>query len=801
MRTVLRPAGRALLAGLLVAAVALPAAGHLVVFKDGFVLEGQVKREATAFVENGEMVLMPKGHFMLDDGPRRIVFSPVQATLVESKPPPPEEQFGGRRTVWVNPKKPPPLLEMVHSTPWNKQMERTVKFRTPYGVLTCPTQRVGLLTPSYVRLDIPGGPGSYQWASFYLTRELGPKVVRSLLANHPDLQESSRKLTSAARAQRRFRLCDFLAQAGWYDEAEQELARLLKDLPDQKERVDGARQTLARLRARVRFEEIKHLHHAGRYEAARRLMADYPEADATEPMLATLQELRSEYEQSDRRLRETARLLEAVRRQASGPLAEAAGVVASELDADGAGRLDAFLSQARQAERLRDTGKGPVLVPEQLLALAVTGWLHGAGAAEPRPESALRLWQARQAVQGYLRADDPADRKRALDVLNGLSRPEALLDEVAQMVPLLPPLEPLDAKPGVPVMREVTVNGHKTHYHLLLPPEYRPTRLWPLLIVLNHGGEPAQAMLAHWAEAAAAEGYVLAAPEWEQGISGQYDYTAREHAAVLDTLHDLRRRVQVDSDRVFLFGLDEGAEMAFDVGVAHPDLFAGVIAMSGGPAKYSRVCWRNAQYLPFYVVTGSMSGDFLRDVSHELDNWITRGFPSLWIHYKGRGLDWFGGELPMILDWMRPKRRAFPAQQLGSDGGGGAFGNEFCTMRHTDKHFYWLSADAINPRRINDPRDYKEGRSPATLTGRIDPSENLITLTITGVDRATVWLGRTAAGRTQVDFSRPLTVRANLQTMWANRKVSPSLAVLLEDLYERGDRQQLFVAKIPLRLR
>jgi len=34
----------------------------------------------------------------------------------------------------------------------------------------------------------------------------------------------------------------------------------------------------------------------------------------------------------------------------------------------------------------------------------------------------------------------------------------------------------------------------------------------------------------------------------------------------------------------------------------------------------------------------------------------------------------------------------------------------------------------------------------------------------------------------------------------AKRRIQPSLAVLLEDIYQRGDRQQLYLAKIDLDL-
>src|SRR5262249_13736018 len=145
----------------------------------------------------------------------------------------------------------------------------------------------------------------------------------------------------------------------------------------------------------------------------------------------------------------------------------------------------------------------------------------------------------------------------------------------------------------------------------------------------------------------------------------------------------------------------EGGTMAYDVGLSHPDLFAGVIPMGGSPDFFPRAYWRNGQYLPFYAVNGSKSGatGLVRGL---FDNWVLRSYPMLWVDYKGRGMEWFSAEVPNILDWMRPKRRAFPLHQLGTDGNGTQFGNEFCTLRRTDNRFYWLSTDAVHERNLND---------------------------------------------------------------------------------------------------
>src|SRR5262249_52477988 len=156
------------------------------------------------------------------------------------------------------------------------------------------------------------------------------------------------------------------------------------------------------------------------------------------------------------------------------------------------------------------------------------------------------------------------------------------------------------------------------------------------LIVLHEAGEKATAMLNRWAEAAAANGFLLAAPEWEVLPNGTYNFTEEEHAVVLTMLRDLRRRFQVDSDRVFLTGLGQGGNMAYDIGMSPPDLFAGVLPMSAGPKYFSAAYWRNAQYLPYYVVSGDRAGEINKKIREQFTDWVQRGFPSLWVQYKGR---------------------------------------------------------------------------------------------------------------------------------------------------------------------
>src|SRR5262249_9094835 len=160
-----------------------------------------------------------------------------------------------------------------------------------------------------------------------------------------------------------------------------------------------------------------------------------------------------------------------------------------------------------------------------------------------------------------------------------------------------------------------------------------------LIVMHDQRGKP-QELLTRWSDQAARHGYLLAAPELGRGLQG-YGYTSEEHRAVLDVLADLKRHFQVDSDRVFLSGCGDGADMAYDVGLSHPDLFAGVVPVSGAPHKYAVDYRNNGQYLPFLAVCGDMAGPAQSAALRQFRTWITRSFPMTYVLYKGRGAEWF----------------------------------------------------------------------------------------------------------------------------------------------------------------
>jgi pimeloyl-ACP methyl ester carboxylesterase len=434
------------------------------------------------------------------------------------------------------------------------------------------------------------------------------------------------------------------------------------------------------------------------------------------------------------------------------------------------------------------------------LSLAITGWLLGAVSSESSPDHAVRLWRTRQMVLDYQRTRSIDERKKMLAAYLKDKTATVPLDEIAQMVPHLPPPEPPERIDTKPVEKTIGAGRGAINYLLQVPPEYTPGRSYPLVILLCNSGDKPEDIFKRWSAMGSENGYFLAAPTWEGGALGRggYGFSVREHATVLETIRELRRHYQIDSDRVFLYGLGQGGLMALDVGLSHPDLFAGVMTMGALPELYAERYFRNAEHLPLYLVTGTRSGDVKR-LRTVVEAWVTRGYPTLWVEYKGRGPEWFGAELPNLFDWMRGKRREFPLRQLGSDGLGGPLGKEFTSLRKTDNRFYWLSSDGILDQHTVDPGRWNGRVQPATFVGRINRAENEIYLTVKGMKTVSLWLGRTAKGENMIDWDKPLKVTVNL-TALRPRKVEMSLETLLEDLYERGDKQQLFLARLDYKL-
>jgi predicted esterase len=328
------------------------------------------------------------------------------------------------------------------------------------------------------------------------------------------------------------------------------------------------------------------------------------------------------------------------------------------------------------------------------------------------------------------------------------------------------------------------------NYLVQVPPEYNPYRRYPAIVTLNAGGTTPEKQIDWWAgessEKAKArlgqatrQGYIVIAPAWTKEHQRSYEYSAREHAAVLFSLRDACRRFSIDTDKVFLSGHSIGGDAAWDIGLSHPDLWAGVIPFVPVADKYVSRYWENAKTVPFYFVTGELDGDKISQNSQDFNRYLQRtGYDVMVTQYLGRGHEHYHDDIQRVFKWMSLHERNF-------------FRDEFAcvTMRPWDNFFWWAEMLEFPPQATVNPYRWPPDRNmrPAIIEGNIYPGNRVSVKT--NVGRVTLWLAPE-----MVNFDERVTVAVNGRSR--SELLKGSVATILDDVRTRADRQHPFWVKL-----
>ncbi len=693
---------------------------------------------------------------------------------------------------------------MDPAPPFNANGDRTVKVWVEGGGYLNIGQRLTYVSPYQIRIFST----THMWCDNFLTTEFEPNEMVSLLKNFPQYREAKDPI------EKRFRLYRFMSEAGqfatdwrWFDLANKELDSIEKDLPAAKEQVLKARTQLRNLEIDHYVELIKRQLSAGQLNAARESVAKIPTTGIDPLIQVRVNPIRNNVESFGKRFDSAQHFLRVLPDDAEGKCAEflcdAAAVIRAELYPEALDRLEPFVELAEQAERVKKQGGTPSDSAEQLLARAVSGWLLGKESSDSRPEVARKLWKARAMAEEYIRTPDLRDRN-ALRQRYEKDEPVEF-GELARIIALLPPPSPDPNASSV--MAELETIRRKTNlpgsnrlsadYEVMLPPEYRPGRPYPVLVVLHQDGETLKKTLERYGYYSRLYGYVLVAAEWGTGFGGAYRYSDDEHQRVLDVIRDMRFHFHVDSDRIFLSGFGEGGNAAWDIGLSHPDLFAAVIPIASDPnPSFILKYWPNAIHLPFYLINGEFSGNSAKAVRKVMEFWINKGFPCLNVVYQGRGMGWFSGEMPYAFDWINRRKRMDPFPELGR-WPAVSMETSMQTARPYDSHFYWLAADEITESHRMDLKGANV--SPAQIQGIIRPGNKIEVFTF-GLKKVTIGLTPS-----MIDYTKPVAIKLTGEReienlYWPNGKkaLMPDLGTMMEDFLQRGDNTHLFSNKITL---
>jgi len=777
----------ALLVGVLSVARLASVCGVEIALKDGRVLGGKrglVSSMAAVPLANpvqgpGAVPLIE----LLDDELRRTYFSVYQVKPGGRRPEEnaeAPEKITLRQRVLRSGRTVRTVGPLLNVRPFDEFGRRRVTMLTAQGQVEI-VQGITELTPTYTKVE----GITHVWDMRMATSNIPQKELATILKKQLDENQIDNVK----------RIANFYQQCERYEESARAIEAFLAahaddpNLPNFKQQLDPPLQAIKRLSARRLLAELRLRRDAGQYELVHAMLKKFPAEGAAGETLEAVREILREYETSEAaraqviaQLGEIAKKLgDEARRKRLAPILRE---IAAELNFNTMDRMAAF-------REMVDDKKIP---PADKLALAISGWLLGAKNAVPRLSTAMSLVEVRRMIRRYLQAGAKLARSEAIAGIGSEERDSPAL--VARLLAnMMPPVEvQLPAAEGEPCEFQVPgANPASPSVRCLvaLPPEYDPHRRYPAILSLHGAGFTPEQQIDWWAGPrnkrgwragqASRYGYIVIAPQWAAEHQTQYQYSAREHTVVLDCLRATFQRFSVDTDRVFLSGHSMGGDAAWDIGTAHPDLWAGVIPIAARGEKYCAFYWENAALVPLYFVIGELDSNRLVANTLHWDRYMQKGYNTTVVEYQGRGHENFSDEILRLFDWMGRLQRNFAPKKFTS-----------VTMRPWDNFFWWIELRQLPPGAMVAPDQWPPRRGTLAMHSQATVFPTNAIQVQTGAGEVTVWLSPDI-----VDLGRRVNITVN------SSRISPGSAVLagdvgtlLEDARTRGDRQHPFWSKI-----
>ncbi len=763
-------------------------AEQLVRLRNGLILRGfkfeisSINQDPFAAGGAGEVKSVPI--WMIDNGLRRVyihknalvVGAPVdvadlQQTIEIAQPVARGDEIQG-------------LGDLLAISPLNEYGRRQVIIRGPKGESLPILQGITEINARYAKLEGLKSTPSYVWDMRLATSSLDSATLNSMFNRRLDMTDLDERLN----------VVRFFNEAERYSDAKNVLEETIGLFPEEK-RLEAQIASITERQANQLLEEAKLRLEVGQPALSRQILDGFPLADVGRVTRIQVQDAIAEADQTDKQIES---LVGQLRQQVQTLSPQQLAAIVPLLD-----ELESQLSinsLARMSDYSR-LGQSPEVPLDSRIALAICGWLLGNGSGENNLSIAVSLLTVREKVREYLVTQDPQRREAILNELRAIEGTQP--EYISRMLPLLvPPLEfPEESRD-----EHVTGNYHLSgleglpsdvDYDIQLPPEYDPQRSYPCIVAIAPPGADPQSQIEWWAGQyderldtrlglASRYGFIVVAPHWTRPGQNLYEFTPVEHARVLASLRDAMRRSQIDSDRVFLAGHSEGATAAWDIALAHPDLWAGMVSVGGEPRKTIHHYDLNAKYVPLYLLMGERDGapaPLIRN-GPIMNDYMGLGYDAMVVMYRGRGRENFYEDMPSIFDWLRSSAhvRGAPPREI-----------ETATMRVDDRFFWWLEMGPIKPPAAINPvlwdmaERLRAGKVSATVG-----AENQIRIGQGPSDSFTIWFSPEMG----LDMSQRITVRYRDRPNYFDYQ--GDISVMLEDARTRADRKHPYWAKLSL---
>lgn len=165
-----------------------------------------------------------------------------------------------------------------------------------------------------------------------------------------------------------------------------------------------------------------------------------------------------------------------------------------------------------------------------------------------------------------------------------------------------------NARGGKPISGEIDSPLGEITYTVWVPKSYRASNgPYPVVIVMPgmYEGKPMSSshfLVEHWNDADVRDSTLIAVIDMPEDVEA-WNLTKSADGgpggvmAAMLTFRDLRDTYAMDSDRVFLLGMENGVPAAMSLGSKFPHLFAGVIGQAGDAGEVGFANFRNLPVL------------------------------------------------------------------------------------------------------------------------------------------------------------------------------------------------------------
>ncbi|MDR1478285.1 MAG: PHB depolymerase family esterase [Planctomycetaceae bacterium] len=670
------------------------------------------------------------------------------------------------------------------------------------------TQVITEISPRYIRargLHMNSSP--IVWDMRLSTRTLPREQLNPILM----------RLIDPERIDDRVRLVRFYIQSGMLDEAEDELEEILKSESDNVEiqqRFSSVYRMIRQQKFQRLIDDMESRWNAGQFSLVHRFLDDMAKGiDLPEELFSVVRRMLLRYDELEKKRKEIIEQLHAiynrlpVEEKRSDLIPKIIEEIETGLTPNTIDRMESFYMYANDPE-LSDSEK---------LAIGITGWFCGSNADNNRLLVAQSLPTIRRLVTEYLQSG--GETIRQAEIIKQIKSMESISPAlVASMIAYMPPPKPIlpeeiiTDKLGYFRLKIPSPIGgvvHDIEYAVQLPPEYDPNRTvhYPVIVTLNGFSQTPDSQINFWAGEwrgdnrvgqSGRHGYIVIAPNWNPLQLFDYDFSAFAHAAVLCSLKDAIKRFNIDTDRVYLSGHGTGGTAAWDVGLAHPDLWAGLVPFNAVASKYINEYKDNVQHLPVYFVCGELEGkngvNTLLYNAPIFNNYLVRQkepHEITLIRYIGHGMEMFHDEIVPVFDWMKLHVRNFAPRSFVVN-----------SMRSWDNFFWWVELGNLSntaPEYITDPIEWGSTNKKLTIKSRLLPAGNGIQVDNVpkNVD-VTIYLNPDILPE-MANYKPTSKVTVNVGNKNYNprsQQILPDIAVILYDVKTRGDRLHPFWAML-----